>query len=59
MEKSAFTRTYLLYIRVIMVIISVPLVEPLCQTVIGRIPVLEHAVSYTWAPATKSRSARL
>jgi hypothetical protein len=40
MKKSAFTRASLFNVRVIMVIMCV-LVELLCQTVMGQIPLLE------------------
>jgi hypothetical protein len=40
MEHIVFTRTRLPYVRVIMVFMHVPLVEPLSQTVRGWIPTL-------------------
>jgi hypothetical protein len=42
MEKLAFTRTCLSNMRVIMAIMRVPLVELLCQAVMGWIPALEY-----------------
>jgi hypothetical protein len=40
-EKTTFTRASSSYIRVTMMIMFVPLVELLCQTVIGQIAALE------------------
>jgi hypothetical protein len=45
MEKSTFTRANLSDVRIIIAIVCVPMVELLCQVVIGRIPVLEHLLS--------------
>jgi hypothetical protein len=45
MEKLTFTRACLSYVIVIMVIMCVPLVESLCQMVIGRIPGLKHMLT--------------
>jgi hypothetical protein len=42
MEKLAFTRACLSDVRVVMVIMRVPLVELLCQAVMGQIPTLEY-----------------
>jgi hypothetical protein len=47
MEKLAFTRACLSNISVIMVIMHVPLVELLCQTIIGWIPALEYLLPGT------------
>jgi hypothetical protein len=44
MEKPAFTRACLSDVKVIMVIMHVPLVELLCQAVVGQIP----APGYLW-----------
>jgi hypothetical protein len=44
MEKLAFIRAHLSYIRVIMVIMRVSLVELLCQMAMG------HVVRRAWAP---------
>jgi hypothetical protein len=44
-KKLAFTRACLSYVRVIMVIMRVPLVDSLCQAVIGRIPAPEYMLS--------------
>jgi hypothetical protein len=41
MEKPTFTRTKLSGVRAIMTIMRVPVGELICQTVIGRIPVLK------------------
>jgi hypothetical protein len=41
MEKPAFTRAYLSGVRVIVVIMHFPLVERMCQTGTGGVPVLE------------------
>jgi hypothetical protein len=45
MEKLAFTRVCLSYVRVIMVIMRVSLVESLCHTMMWRIPTLEYVLS--------------
>jgi hypothetical protein len=45
MEKLAFTRAHLFYVRVIMVIMCVSLIESLCQTAMGQIAVLEYMLS--------------
>jgi hypothetical protein len=45
MEKPAFTRACLSYVRVIMAIMHVPLVELLCQAVMGHIQALEYMPS--------------
>jgi hypothetical protein len=42
MEKLAFTRACLSDDRIIMAIMCAPLVELLCQTVMGWIPALEY-----------------
>jgi hypothetical protein len=42
MDKVAFTRACLSYVRVILVIMLVPLVELLYQTAMGWIPALEY-----------------
>jgi hypothetical protein len=42
MEKLAFTRACLSGVRVIMMIMHVPLVELLCQAVMGWISALEY-----------------
>jgi hypothetical protein len=42
MEKPAFTRAYLSYVKFIMAIMCVPLVELLCQAGIGWIPALKY-----------------
>jgi hypothetical protein len=41
MEDPSFTGVSLSYVRVIMMIMCVLMVELLCQAVIGRVPVLE------------------
>jgi hypothetical protein len=45
MEKLAFTRARLFYVRVIMVIMCVSLIESLCQTAMERIAALEYMLS--------------
>jgi hypothetical protein len=45
MEYIIFTRACLSFVTVIMVFMCLPLVEPLCQTVMGRIPALECRLS--------------
>jgi hypothetical protein len=45
MEHIIFTRTRLPYVRVIMVFMRVPMVEPLSQTVMGWTPTLECMLS--------------
>jgi hypothetical protein len=47
MEKLAFIRAFLSYVRVIMVIMRVLLVESLCQTVMGWISALKYMPSGT------------
>jgi hypothetical protein len=42
MEKLAFTRACLSDVSVIMTIMRVPLIELLCQVVMGWIPALEY-----------------
>jgi hypothetical protein len=42
MEKLTFTRACLSNVILIIVIMQVPLVESLCQAVMGRIPVVEY-----------------
>jgi hypothetical protein len=42
MEKLNFTRASLSNVGVIMTIMRVPLVELLCQTMMGQIPILEY-----------------
>jgi hypothetical protein len=49
MEHIIFTRTCLPYVRVIMVFIRVPMVEPLSQTVMGWTPTLECMLSLSGA----------
>jgi hypothetical protein len=41
-EKPTFSRVCLFNVRVIMVIMRVPMVERLCQAVMGRIPALKY-----------------
>jgi hypothetical protein len=45
MEKPAFSRASLSGVRVIMVIVCVPVVELLCHTVVGQIPLLKYLLS--------------
>jgi hypothetical protein len=45
MEKLAFTRACLSYVRVIIMIMRVSLVESLCQMVMGQILVFEYVLS--------------
>jgi hypothetical protein len=45
MEKPTFTGAFLSCVRDIMAIMHVPLVESVCQTVMGRIPVHEYMLS--------------
>jgi hypothetical protein len=45
MEKPTFTRASLSNVRVIIMIMHVPVVQRLCQTVIGWIPVLKCLLS--------------
>jgi hypothetical protein len=45
MEKPTFTRACLSDARVIMVIMRVPLVDLLCQAVMGQILALEYLLS--------------
>jgi hypothetical protein len=58
MEKLAFTRACLSYVRVTMEIMHVSLVELLCQTVMGWIPALEYMLSgahgFLWPRLIKS-----
>jgi hypothetical protein len=44
MERPTFTRVGLFDVRVIVVILRVPLVELLCQVVMGWIPTLEYVL---------------
>jgi hypothetical protein len=44
-ENPAFTRACLSSARVIMVIMRVPVVELLCQMVMGWLPVLKYLLS--------------
>jgi hypothetical protein len=45
MEKPAFSRASLSGVRVIMLIVCVPVVELLCHTVMGQIPLLKYLLS--------------
>jgi hypothetical protein len=45
MEKFTFTRARLFYVRDIMVIMCVSMVESLCQTSMGWIPALKYVLS--------------
>jgi hypothetical protein len=47
MEKLTFTKARLSYVRVIMEIMCVYLVESLCQAVMGWIPAHEYVTSGT------------
>jgi hypothetical protein len=47
MEKLVFTRACLSDVRVIMAIMHVPLVELLCQAIMGWIPTFEYLLPGT------------
>jgi hypothetical protein len=47
MEKLAFTRAHLSNVRVNMMIVRVPLVDLLCQTMMGWILALEYLLPGT------------
>jgi hypothetical protein len=47
MEKVVFTRACLSSVRVVMVIMRIPLVELLCQMMMGWIPALEYLLPGT------------
>jgi hypothetical protein len=58
MEKLIFTRVRLSYIREIMVIMRVSMVELLCQMPMGRILALEYVLSGAWVFVATSPCVR-
>jgi hypothetical protein len=58
MEKLIFTRVRLSYIREIMVIMRVSMVELLCQMPMGRILALEYVLSGAWVLVATSHCVR-
>jgi hypothetical protein len=58
MEKLIFTRVRLSYIREIMVIMRVSMVELLCQMPMGRILALEYVLSGAWVFVATSHCVR-